>query len=146
MDDVRSFSWEYLICHFVNCHQKLVVTPGDVWQFPGLFNRTSTMARATIRSGGKQYRVNPGDTIAVEKLGAGAGEKVIFPEVVMYEDGGEIKVGAPFLEGAKVTGEVIEQFKDKKVVAFKYRRRKGYHRTVGHRRLLTRVKIESVEA
>jgi len=104
------------------------------------------MARATIRSGGKQYRVNPGDTIAVEKLGAAAGEKVTFPEVVMYEDGGEIKVGAPLLESAKVTGEVIEQFKDKKVVAFKYRRRKGYHRTVGHRRLLTRVKIESVEA
>ena len=104
------------------------------------------MARATIRTGGKQYRVNSGDTIAVEKLGAGTGEKVVFPEVVMYEDGTEIKVGAPLLEGAKVTGEVIEQFKDKKVIAFKYRRRKGYHRTVGHRRLLTRVKIKSIEA
>lgn len=104
------------------------------------------MARAIIRSGGKQYRVSPGDTIAVEKLTAATGEKVIFSEVVMRVDGPEIKIGSPLVEGAKVSGEVIEQFKDKKVIAFKYKRRKGYHRTVGHRRQMTRVKIESVDA
>jgi large subunit ribosomal protein L21 len=126
--------------------KKLVVTSGDVWQFPGLFNLTSIMAHAIIRSGGKQYQVSPGDTIAVEKLKAAAGEKVSFSEVVMHVDGSEIKIGSPLVEGATVTGEVVEQFKDKKVIAFKYRRRKGYHRTVGHRRRLTRVKIESIEA
>ena len=73
-------------------------------------------------------------------------EKVSFSEVVMHVDGSEIKIGSPLVEGATVTGEVVEQFKDKKVIAFKYRRRKGYHRTVGHRRRLTRVKIESIEA
>lgn len=104
------------------------------------------MAHAIIRSGGKQYRVSPGDTIAVEKLEAATGEKVAFSEVVMHADGPETKIGSPLIAGAKVTGEVIEQFKDKKVIAFKYKRRKGYHRTVGHRRQLTRVKIESIEA
>ena len=103
------------------------------------------MAYAIIRTGSKQYRVSPGDTIAVEKLPAESGSKVTFSEVVLHVEGTEIKTGTPFLDGAKVTGEVLEQFKDKKVIAYKYKRRKGYHRTVGHRRRLTRVRIESIE-
>ena len=126
--------------------KKLVVTSGDVWHFPGLSHFTLTMAYAIIRSGGKQYRVSPGETIAVEKLDAAPGEKVAFADVVIHVDGSEIKTGSAITEGAKVTGEVVEQFKDKKVIAFKYKRRKGYHRTVGHRRRLTRVKIESIDA
>jgi large subunit ribosomal protein L21 len=102
------------------------------------------MAYAIIRSGGKQYRVSPGQTIAVEKLAAESGEKVTFGDVVLLADGSKVTIGDPIVSGVKVVGEVIEQFKDKKVIAFKYKRRKGYHRTVGHRRSLTRVKIESI--
>jgi large subunit ribosomal protein L21 len=103
------------------------------------------MAYAIIRSGGKQYRVSPGQTITVEKLPAKPGEKVTFGEVVMVADGATVTAGDPIVSGVQVSGEVIEQFKDKKVIAFKYRRRKGYHRTVGHRRDLTRVKIEAID-
>src|ERR1700738_4417791 len=102
------------------------------------------MAYAIIRSGGKQYRVSPGQTITVEKLTAERGEKVTFGDVVLLADGATVTAGDPMVAGASVVGEVLEQFKDKKVIAFKYRRRKGYHRTVGHRRQLTRVKIESI--
>ena len=102
------------------------------------------MAYAIIRSGGKQYRVSPGEIIAVEKLDATSGDKVTFGDVVLLADGDNVTTGSPVIAGANVTGEVIEQFKDKKVIAFKYRRRKGYHRTVGHRRQMTRVKIESI--
>jgi large subunit ribosomal protein L21 len=102
------------------------------------------MAYAIIRSGGKQYRVSPGQTIAVEKLPAEAGEKVTFWDVLLLADGTTVISGGPLVSGAKVTGEVLGQFKDKKVIAFKYKRRKGYHRTVGHRRALTRVKIEAI--
>jgi len=103
------------------------------------------MAYAIIRSGGKQYRVSPGDTISVEKLEASAGDKVTFADVLLHGEGSSVTPGTPLIDGAKVTGEVVEQFKDKKVVAFKYKRRKGYHRTVGHRRQLTRVKIETID-
>jgi large subunit ribosomal protein L21 len=103
------------------------------------------MAYAIIRSGGKQYRVSPGQTITVEKLAAERGEKVTFGDVVLLADVGTVTAGEAIVSGVKVIGEVVEQFKDKKVIAFKYRRRKGYHRTVGHRRLLTRVKIEAID-
>jgi large subunit ribosomal protein L21 len=103
------------------------------------------MAYAIIRSGNKQYRVAPGETVAVEKLSGQAGDKITFGEVVLHCDGDTVTLGAPLIDGAKVSGEVVEQFKDKKVIAFKYRRRKGYHRTVGHRRQLTRVKIGSID-
>jgi large subunit ribosomal protein L21 len=102
------------------------------------------MAYAIIRSGGKQYRVSPGDTVVMEKLEAASGEKVKFGDVVLLVDGGTVTTGDPAVAGAIVEGEVIEQFKDQKVIAFKYKRRKGYHRTIGHRRQLTRVKIRSI--
>ena len=79
------------------------------------------MAYAIIRSGGKQYRVSPGQTIAVERLEAEAGEKVTFEDIVLFADGTTVTAGDPIVSGAKVTGEVIEQFRDKKVIAFKYR-------------------------
>src|ERR1700675_1301473 len=103
------------------------------------------MAYAIIRSGGKQYRVTPGQTITVEKLAAERGEKVTFDEVMLLADGASVTAGDPNVAGARVVGEVLEQFKDKKVIAFKFKRRKGYHRTVGHRRSLTRVKIEAID-
>jgi len=102
------------------------------------------MAYAIVRSGGKQYRVSPGETIVMEKLLGASGKKVTFSDVVLLVDGDKVTTGNPVIAGANVEGEVIEQFKDEKVIAFKYKRRKGYHRTVGHRRQLTRVKIRSI--
>jgi large subunit ribosomal protein L21 len=102
------------------------------------------MAYAVIQTGGKQYRVAAGDVIDVEKLDFEAGAEAKFEEVLLVSDGATISVGAPLVKGAAVTAEVVEQFKDDKVIAFKFKRRKGYHRTVGHRRQLTRLKIKSI--
>ena len=102
------------------------------------------MAYAVIRTGGRQYRVAEGDTIDVDLLNIPAGKQAVFADVLLVADGDNVTHGSPVVGGAKVTAEVVEQRKDKKVVAFKYRRRKGYHRTVGHRRKLTRLKIKSI--
>src|SRR3981081_1382483 len=102
------------------------------------------MSYAIIKTGGRQYRVAEGDTIDVDLVDVEAGKTATFGDVLMYADGKKRTHGDPFISGAKVTAEVFEQRKDKKVIAFKFRRRKGYHRTVGHRRKLTRVKIKSI--
>ena len=102
------------------------------------------MAYAIIKTGGRQYRVVEGDTIDVDLLDAEVGKTTTFGEVLLHADGDRLTHGDPLISGAKVTAEVVEQRKDKKVVAFKFKRRKGYHRTVGHRRKLTRVKIKSI--
>jgi large subunit ribosomal protein L21 len=101
------------------------------------------MAYAIIKTGGHQYRVTEGDTLDVDLLEVEAGKTATFGDVLMYADGENVTHGSP-IEDAKVTAEVVEHRKDKKVIAFKYRRRKGYHRTVGHRRKLTRLKIKSI--
>jgi large subunit ribosomal protein L21 len=103
------------------------------------------MSYAVIKTGGKQYRVAQGDLIDVEKLDAEVGSSTSFSEVIFFVDGESSKVGAD-LQGASVTAEVISQHKGDKVIAYKYRRRKGYHRTVGHRRKLTRLKITGINA
>ena len=102
------------------------------------------MAYAIIRTGGRQFRVAEGDTIDVDLLDVELGKIATFGDVLLFADGKDVKQGNPVIPGAKVTAEVLEQRKDKKVVAFKYKRRKGYHRTVGHRRKLTRVKIKKI--
>jgi large subunit ribosomal protein L21 len=101
------------------------------------------MAYAVIRTGGRQYRVAEGDTVDVDLIETEPGKTATLADVLLYADGDKVTHGSP-IEGAKVTAEVVEHRKDKKVVAFKYRRRKGYHRTVGHRRKLTRLKIKSI--
>ena len=101
------------------------------------------MAFAIIKTGGRQYRVAEGDTIDVDLLGTEAGKQIVLSDVLTHADGDKVTHGAP-IEDAKVTAEVVEHRKDKKVVAYKFRRRKGYHRTVGHRRKLTRLKIKSI--
>ncbi len=103
------------------------------------------MAYAIIRTGGRQFRVAEGDTIDVDLLDVEVGKNTSFGDVLMFADGNNVTQGDPIISGAKVTAEVLEQRKDKKVIAFKYRRRKGYHRTVGHRRKLTRVKIKTID-
>jgi large subunit ribosomal protein L21 len=106
--------------------------------------KLSLMAYAIIKTGGRQYRVAEGDTIDVDLLDIEPGKTATFGEVLMFADGTNLTHGTPLISGAKVTAEVLQQRKDRKVIAFKYKRRKGYHRTVGHRRKLTRVKIKSI--
>ncbi len=103
------------------------------------------MAYAVIKTGGKQYKVAAGDVIEVEKLDVEAGKETTFSDVLLTSDGKSIKTGDA-IKGVSVIAEVLEQKKDKKVIAFKYKRRKGYHRTVGHRRKLTKLKIKSIGA
>jgi len=104
------------------------------------------MAYAIIKTGGKQYKVAAGDVLEVEKLSVEPGAETRFSEVLLFANGAEIKSDATALQGASVTAEVLEQTKAPKVIAYKYRRRKGYHRTVGHRQKLTKVKITAINA
>lgn len=104
------------------------------------------MAYAVIKTGGKQYRVEPGDTLDVELVDAEPGAQTTFTDVLLHSDGDNLTVGNPVIKGAEVTAEVVERVKGPKVVAFKYRRRKGYHRTVGHRQKYCRVKISEIKA
>lgn len=103
------------------------------------------MAYAIFKTGGKQYRVAEGDVIEVEKLDVEPGGEAKFADVLFVGAGETFKTAAD-LKGAAVVAQVLEQVKAPKVVAFKYRRRKGYHRTVGHRQKLTRIKITSIGA
>lgn len=98
---------------------------------------------AVIETGGKQYRVQEGDVITVEKLNVEAGETVVFDRVLLMSDGKEVKVGAPYLTEA-VTGSVVENGKGKKVIIFKYKAKKDYRKKQGHRQPYTMVKIESL--
>ena len=102
------------------------------------------MAYAVIQTGGKQYRVAEGDVIEVEKLQGDAGTEAKFEDVLLVSGTDGLSIGSPFVKGAAVTAEIVEQAKAPKVIAFKFRRRKGYHRTVGHRRQITRLKIKAI--
>lgn len=99
---------------------------------------------AVIKTGGKQYKVQEGDVLNVEKLNMEKEKKVTFDKVLLIEDEGKTLIGTPFVENALVRAEVIENFKDKKVLVFKKKRRKQYRRTRGHRQELTRIKIEEI--
>jgi len=102
---------------------------------------------AVIRTGGKQYRVNKDEVITVERLEGEAGSKIVFDEVLMLgEDGKETVIGQPTISGAKVSGEVVEQSRADKVTVIKFKRRKNYHRTKGHRQHQTLVKITDIAA
>jgi large subunit ribosomal protein L21 len=102
------------------------------------------MAFAIIKTGGKQYRVSAGDKIDVEKLDGEIGATVSFDHVLFYGDGSDLRTGNPKLEGATVSAKVVDQYRAEKVTNFKYKRRKGYHRTKGHRRQVTRLQIEAI--
>ena len=95
---------------------------------------------AVIETGGKQYKVEAGDTVFVEKLEANEGDKVTFDQVVISNG----KVGTPYVSGAKVTGTVEKQGKEKKITIFKYKAKKHGHVKKGHRQPYTRVKIDSI--
>ncbi|MDB4954626.1 MAG: ribosomal protein [Myxococcales bacterium] len=103
---------------------------------------------AVIQTGGKQYRVEPGKTVMVEKLAGDAGAKVVFDQVLLVSsgDGGSVTIGKPLVKGAKVSGEIVEQTRGDKLIVFKFRHRKNYVRKNGHRQDLTAVKIAAIEA
>jgi large subunit ribosomal protein L21 len=101
---------------------------------------------AIIQSGGKQYRVETGDVIRVERLDAPAGETVTLSEVLLVGAEGNTRVGAPLVAGASVVGTVVEQGRDRKVRVFKYKKRKHYRRTRGHRQSFTALRIDRIEA
>lgn len=101
---------------------------------------------AVIETGGKQYRVEPGQTVVVEKLPGDEGSAVVFDRVLLVSsgDGADVKVGQPALSGAKVTGAIVGHPQGDKLVVFKFRRRKNYVRRNGHRQQYTAVKIDSI--
>ncbi|MCL2217334.1 MAG: 50S ribosomal protein L21 [Defluviitaleaceae bacterium] len=101
---------------------------------------------AIIETGGKQYKVKAGDVITVEKLNAEAGASFTFDRVLGVLDGEKVTIGAPLVAGATVTAEVMGDGKAKKVVIYKYKAKKGFHKKKGHRQPFTRVKIEAVNA
>lgn len=101
---------------------------------------------AVIKTGGKQYKITEGQYFDVELFDTEEGKEASFDQVLMVGDGDNIKVGKPTLDGATVTAEVLGEIKGEKLIAFKFRRRKGYHRTVGHRQRRLRVKINKINA
>lgn len=99
---------------------------------------------ALIKTGGKQYKVSEGDVLLVEKLEGSSGGKVEFDQLVMISDEGKLVVDSSSLSKAKVFGTIVEQAKGNKIIVFKYKPKKGYHRKTGHRQQLTKVKIEEI--
>jgi large subunit ribosomal protein L21 len=99
---------------------------------------------AVIESGSKQYRVAPGDTIEVELMGAEAGQTVTLNRVLLVANEGKVSVGTPTVDKAAVVADVVELKRGPKTIAFKMRRREGYHKTIGHRQELTVLKIKEI--
>lgn len=99
---------------------------------------------AVIRTGGKQFRAEPGTTLLIPTLDAEPGTTVTFEDVLLASDGDDVSVGAPSLEGAKVTAEVVAHDRTKKITVFKRKRRKGYRRKQGHRQGFTVVRVAEV--
>ena len=99
---------------------------------------------AVIETGGKQYRVAPGETLDVERLAAEAGNSVTFERVLLVSNEGKTSIGAPVVPKATVVASVVEHLRGEKKIAFKMKRRKGYHKTIGHRQELTVVKIKGI--
>ena len=102
------------------------------------------MTYAIIRTGGKQFRVEPGQTLRVPSLLGEAGTQVTFNEVLLGSDGNNVRTGVPALDGASVTGEIVRHGLGDKIVVFKFKRRKGYAKKQGHRQGFTEVKINDI--
>ena len=100
---------------------------------------------AVVNSGGKQYKVQEGEILRVEKITGEIGSPVSFDRVLMFSDGETVSIGTPVLDDVKVSGHIIEQGKAKKIIVFKYKRRKRYRRKQGHRQQFTAVKIDSIK-
>jgi large subunit ribosomal protein L21 len=101
---------------------------------------------AVVTSGGKQYKVEEGDILRVEKIPGQVGGTITFDRVLMVSDGEQVNIGQPVLDDASVEGHIVEQGKAKKIIVFKYKRRKRYRRKQGHRQQFTAVKIDRIQA
>lgn len=101
---------------------------------------------AIIETGGKQYKVQEGDVLFLEKISSEEGETVVFDKVLAVSDGDAFTVGTPTVEGVSVTGKVLGHGKSKKIIIFKYKPKKGYRRKQGHRQPYTKVQIEKINA
>jgi large subunit ribosomal protein L21 len=99
---------------------------------------------AILETGGKQYRVAPGEVIAVERVPGGVGEVVEFSRVLLVGEGENIQIGSPLVPGAKVRAKILGQIRGSKITVFKFRRREKYRRKTGHRQGLTRLQVEEI--
>ena len=99
---------------------------------------------AIIETGNKQYKVAEGDVISVEKLGVEAGSEYVFDKVLVVSDDNHTKIGFPYVEGAKVTASVVCEGKGKKVIVYKYKPKKGFHKKNGHRQPFTKLQISKI--
>lgn len=100
---------------------------------------------AIIKTGGKQYRVQEGDNIFIEKVAGEVDSQVVFDQVLAVVKDGDVKIGTPVVEGVKVTAKVLKQGKEKKILVFKYKAKSNYRRRQGHRQPFTKVVIEKIE-
>ena len=100
---------------------------------------------AVIKTGGKQYLVEPGKKIKIEKIEVKEGEEIVFSEVLLLEKSKKLEIGAPFIKDAKVIGKVLKQGKGEKIIIFKYKPKKRYQRKMGHRQPFTEVEITKIE-
>jgi large subunit ribosomal protein L21 len=101
---------------------------------------------AILETGGKQYRVAPGETVEVDRLEAEAGKPITLDRVLFVSgEGSKFSIGAPTVANAAVVADVVEHFRGDKKIAFKMKRRKGYHKTIGHRQEMTRIKISEIK-
>jgi len=99
---------------------------------------------AVIKTGGKQYKVSPGDKIKVEKLDKEEGKEIIFDQILLVEKSKKLQIGNPLIKGAKVIGKVLKQGKDKKIIIFKYKPKTRYKKKTGHRQLFTEIEITKI--
>ncbi|MCE2486568.1 MAG: 50S ribosomal protein L21 [Desulfurellaceae bacterium] len=102
------------------------------------------MAYAVIRTGGKQYRVTPGELLRIESLEGEPGSQVEFSEVLLTSNEGTIQVGRPTVAGARVVAQIVEHGRERKILVFKKKRRKGYRRKRGHRQAFTAVRVQDI--
>ena len=100
---------------------------------------------AVLATGGKQYRVVPGDKLEVEKLTCEVGQPIVFDQVLLVNQDGQVRVGTPTVSGASVVADVLEHKRGEKVWAFKLKRRKGYRKKIGHRQALTVVQVKEIK-
>jgi large subunit ribosomal protein L21 len=101
---------------------------------------------AVVATGGKQYKVIEGDVLRVEKIAGEVGDQVSFDQVLMVGEGEDVRIGRPVVDGVLVKGKIVEQGKNKKIIVFKFKRRKRYRRKQGHRQPFTAIKIDAIEA
>ena len=99
---------------------------------------------AVVAAGGKQYKVEEGDVLRIEKVDGNVGDTVTFDKVLLVADGENLTIGQPLVENTSVSAQILEQGKNKKIIVFKFKRRKGYRKTQGHRQPFTAVKIGSI--